>query len=261
MLKTSILMVIVIAAGFATPAQSAPPPPSLDPSMATCQSGTSTDAIAACTSIIDDRASKDSARARAFGARAQALTAISFEDDRVNSQDWTDCTGPDPQPAIAACTRIIDNHTEYDGRRADALYTRSKLLMAQDRKVEAMADFKRALGTFSDHQPGSRERAAEDYSAALRLEPRNSVWLAARGQIYLSWNNIKSASTDFDDALAINSKEGLALLGRALLRDGKGDPFGALVDLKAIAALPVDSDEARWLKKTATELMSQIGAD
>ena len=242
-------------------ALAAPSPPADQAGMTTCQDGEPGAAIAACTDLIDEPAVAGVQKAKAYAARGQALTKRAFDEDSASGQDWNDCLSADPQPALAACTRIIDNPTEHDGRRADALYNRSKLLLQKGLNKEAMDDFQRSLKSFTDRQPGSRQKAVLDYTSALNLEPANSRWLAARGQIYLSIDLVELASSDFDKALTLNAKEGMALLGRALLRETKGDPVGALGDLKSIVALPTETDEAKWLNNVATQIMSRLGAD
>ena len=229
--------------------------------MSVCQADDPGAALSACTGLIDNPATTDADKAKAYAARGQALVRRAFDEDSKSAQDWSDCLRAEPEPALAACTRIIENPTEYDSRRADALYNRSKRLLEKGRNQEAMADFQRSLNAFTDHQPGSRQRALEDYNAALKLDPANSHTYAARGHVYLSLDVFEFGLTDFEKALSLNAKEGMALLGRALLRDAKGDPVAALADLKAIVALPSDTDEAKWLNKVATQIMSRLGAD
>ena len=230
-------------------------------SMTACQSEDTAAAIPACTLIIDDPATADSEKSGAYASRAQALTAQANEEEARNAQDWSNCVAAEPDPGLAACSRIIENPAEFDSRRADALYHRSKRLLEKGLNAQAMADFQRSLKPFAERQPQSRERAVADYSSALIITPSQSRWLAARGQLYLSLDDGGRASDDFEQALKLNSKEGMALLGRALLRDAIGDREGSLADLKALVALPIETDEAKWLNKTATQLISWLGAD
>ena len=243
--------------------QSASPEPASPESgsLAKCQSDDIKTAIPLCTALIEDPATSSVSKASAYAARGQALTSQAYDEETKNAQDWSVCVSDDLDASLAACGRIIDNTTEDVHRRADALYNRSKRLLDKGRNQEAMADFQRSLKPFTDHQPGSRNRAVEDYSNALKLNPGQSHWLAARGQLYLSIDDATRASADFDQALAVNATEGMALLGRALLRNSNGDPVGAVGDLKTLAALPADTDEAKWLHQTATQLLSRIGAD
>jgi tetratricopeptide (TPR) repeat protein len=243
------------------PAWSAPDPESAGNSMAACKSEVPSDAIPACTVIIENASTTNPEKASAYALRAQAFTALAFDQDAKNAEDWRDCIAGEPDPGLAACTRIIDNATIESSRRADALYNRSKRLLDKGQNAEAMADFQRSLKPFTDQKPESRKLAIADYSSAIELDPANSKSLAARGQLYLAYDDRQSALADFEKALAADSKEGMARLGRALLRDASGDPVGAVGDLKAILALPNDTDEAKWLHQTASELMSKIGAD
>ncbi len=243
-----------IVAGAATS------PSSGSDGQASCASREPLVAIAACTAIIDDIAVAKADNAKAHAMRALALTSRAYSEDAQSIEDWGICNSSQSTASFDACTRIIDNRTESDSRRADALYHRSKQHLAAGRKVESMTDFQRALKSFGDHQANSRERAVADYTEALSFDAGKSNWLAERGQLYLSLDNFKAAKADFEKALSLNGKEGIALLGRAFMRDMKGDKRGALRDLKTIVALPTDSDAAKWLNQTATDLLSRIGS-
>ncbi len=243
------------------PAWSAASPETPASGMAACKSEVPADAIPACTAIIGNASTPNPEKASAFSLRAQAYISQGYDQDAKNAEDWHGCVNAGLDPGLAACTRLIDNATLPDARRADALYQRSKRLLDKGQNTGAMADFQRSLKPFTDQKPENRKLALADYSSAIELDPANSKSLAARGQLYLAFDERQSALADFEKSLAIDGKEPMALLGRALLRNAMGNPVGAVVDLKAILALPNDTDEAKWLHQTATELMSKIGAD
>lgn len=258
MLKRQLSMVCgaLFGLGFWPVAFAEPAP---DP--AGCQAKDPSVAIPACTALIDAAATAAGDKAIAYALRGRALTFVAYAEDTKIGQDWRDCITAETQPALAACTRLIDNPTLPDARRADALFQRSQRLSQEGLGKVAMADFQKSLKPFTDHKPPTRERALEDYSSAIKLDPANSRALAERGQIYLTVENIELAAADFDAAIALNAKEGIALFGRALLREAKGDPVGAVSDLKSIVALPADTEEAKWLNGAAKETMTRIGAD
>lgn len=252
--------VLVALAGVDVPAFSEEKP-APDDATSICRTGQFADAIPACTTIIEAAASSDSDRVSALAFRALALTRRAAEEDTKSQEDWLDCLHAEPEPGMAACSRLIDDPSESNSRRADALYNRSKRLLDKGQNVEAMADFQRALKDFTDHQAGSRQLAIADYTSALKLDPKQSRLLAYRGQLRLALADYVEALTDFESALAINDKEKMALFGRALLREAGGRPVEALADLKALMALPADTEEEKLLNKAASDFMSRLGAD
>lgn len=72
-------------------------------------------------------------------------------------------------------------------------------------------------------------KAAADFSKALSLEPNREKSLALRGWCYLEKGEYKSAEKDFEDALKINDRMGLAYAGRARLRY-EGDALESAIE-------------------------------
>jgi Tfp pilus assembly protein PilF len=84
---------------------------------------------------------------------------------------------------------------------------------------------------------GHTSRAIEALDKSISLAPRNAQALALRGFLLAAQNKTRDAVTQFDDALAVDSRLGNAWLGRGLTRIRKGDVDGGREDLLIAAAL------------------------
>ena len=82
--------------------------------------------------------------------------------------------------------------------------------------------------------------AMEDCEAAIRLAPRDSLILSARGLVSLRLGNLDKAIADFDAALARSPRLAWTLYGRGLAKLRKGQTAEGDADLAAAKALRPD---------------------
>jgi serine/threonine protein kinase, bacterial len=84
----------------------------------------------------------------------------------------------------------------------------------------------------------SWDLALADCSSLLELDPKNAVALVRRGDIYAALQDFQAASTDYSQAIALNTEAGTPDLNRPIYykrsqsRGASGDPAGGLEDLK-----------------------------
>lgn len=131
----------------------------------------------------------------------------------------------DPDQAIAACSKLLDNAPGAPSGQA---------LID---KVSAFVD--RGLAHYNKDD---YEHALADYEEALKLDPRNATAIRLRGFVYLSSKDYKRASADFDKALELAPNSFEAYAGRAMVRANLGDEKGAGADLKRAKLLNSDSE-------------------
>ncbi len=82
-------------------------------------------------------------------------------------------------------------------------------------------------------QRGDFDRAIEDYSRAIQLEPSSLVAYNNRGIVYASIGEYEEALQDFDQALNIDSNSLIALNNRAILYTLLGRYTDAISDLES----------------------------
>jgi tetratricopeptide (TPR) repeat protein len=166
---------------------------------------------------------------------AAALLALAAPAFAATEQAHSDCDADDPDRNIAGCTRIIDDVSEGAKMRSIALVGRG---LAYDAK-------------------GDRDRAGQDFTAAIALDPRNVLAYNDRGVLWREKGDPDRAIADFTRAIEIEALPHSDLPGsghvnihanRALAWQAKGDLERALADFDAAIKLdPADADlhEAR----------------
>ncbi len=106
-------------------------------------------------------------------------------------------------------------------------------------------------GTLTDYlhsgymlsQRGEYDAAIADYDAALALDSRNAVALGSRGLTDLQMGHLREAQTDFDAALAIDPHAWVALDGRGTLALRTGDDSGAIAAFSAAISSDPKGDD------------------
>lgn len=145
------------------------------------------------------------------------------------------CLQPDesagPPRVIQACTESLDHDLLHGDARSIVLASRAQAYFAH----------------------GSLQRARADYTAAIKLAPRNADLYYDRGLISAAQSDDQAASRDFDTSLAIDSNFVPALLQRARLHVAQGDFNSALADYsRAILLQPKNA--AVWSERGQVHL-------
>ena len=124
-------------------------------------------------------------------------------------------TGPG---VIAACTVVIEDHSESDVVRAGAYNNR---------------------GYFED-AAGNGEAAMADYTAAIRLDPDNADPFENRAVLYANQGDTDHAIADYTAAIEIDGQRSTAFANRGLAWATKGEPDKALADFNEAIRLAPD---------------------
>ena len=155
---------------------------------------------------------------------AAVLCAVTAQ-AQTRDETLTRCGGADPDPAIAACTALIDSGRESNDDRATAFDLRGKAFAAK----------------------GELDRAIRDHDQAMRLNPSHPTAYVNRGSVYFRQGVYDQAIQDSRSALRINPSdvEALRLRGLALARTHQHDL--AIQDYNRALGLKA-SDEIRQLR-------------
>ncbi|HLH88057.1 MAG TPA: tetratricopeptide repeat protein [Xanthobacteraceae bacterium] len=157
-------------------------------------------------------------------------------------QAHEDCDADDPDRNIAGCTRIIDDIGEGAKMRSIALVGRG---LAYDAK-------------------GDRERAGQDFTAAIALDPKNVLAYNDRAILWREKGDPDRAIVDFTRAIEIEALPHSDLPGsghvniyanRGLAWQAKGDLDRALADFDA--AIKLDPADASLHEIRASILMER----
>jgi tetratricopeptide (TPR) repeat protein len=132
---------------------------------------------------------------------------------RRGGDDATCANTPEPEAAIAACTRLYENEGLGRRNRAIALGNRAAALKQLGRYDEAVADLAQAIELDEGNpqyysqrgdilvRQGKFKEATADYSGALRKAPGFAWALAGRGKARLSEGDVSGAIDDFTQGL------------------------------------------------------------
>jgi len=102
-------------------------------------------------------------------------------------------------------------------------------------------------GFFSAEQIVVFERAAEDFSHALRLDPSNAAAYFERGLVRLQTGDFDMAIADFTESIRLNPDSAWAFRDRGFAHDMNGNAEAAIADLTE--ALRLDPSDARALNR------------
>jgi tetratricopeptide (TPR) repeat protein len=164
--------------------------------------------------------------------------------------EFGECLEESGDVAIAACTRGI-NLGVFSGQQLLLLYS------GRGHAYNAKGDYDRAIDDFSeairlDPKDSASfngrcwarattgrdlEQALTDCNVSLRLKPNNADTLDSRGLVYLRLNRLADAIADYNAALKINSRQAPSLYGRGIAKLLKGDTAAGHVDIAAAKAV------------------------
>ena len=150
----------------------------------------------------------------------------------ANADDWDDCAqlGDEFDLAIRSCTRIIEHPNRVGWLElVDAYFSRG---LAYEAK-------------------GERQRAIDDYSQLIELDPDEADHYDSRGSVYLEVHEFDGAIADYTKAIELDPsdseyhEDGGYHYNRGVAYRGKGDIDRAVVDFKKALSLNPDMTKAR----------------
>ena len=119
------------------------------------------------------------------------------------------CQRASGDEAIAACTRIIQNHETSTKYRAAAYYNRGVLY----------------------RDKGDHDRAIADYNEAIRLDPKFPQAYSNRGVAYHAKGDHDRSIADYNEAIRLDPEYPTAYYNRGLAKESKGDSAGGDADI------------------------------
>ncbi len=141
-----------------------------------------------------------------------AIGSLLADTHSAASGDPALCAGPETAPLadrLAACTTIVRSGRAGFGRLRTALVTRGNLHYA-------IGDYPNTIA---------------DYTAALRLPPRDPRVLVNLGNAYEAAGDHDTALRTYDASIALDPNSALAFNNRGASREAHGDHAGAVIDL------------------------------
>jgi tetratricopeptide (TPR) repeat protein len=116
----------------------------------------------------------------------------------------------DPAARVRLCTKVIENTSEIDEIRAEALLNRGLAQAAGQLLVNAIADYTAAIELNPEYgalyqsrgeayfRMGEAAKAIADFTAAIKLDPRNALALNSRAAVYMHIDDLGAALADFE---------------------------------------------------------------
>jgi tetratricopeptide (TPR) repeat protein len=150
--------------------------------------------------------------------------------------------GPD---AIKACTAVLESGKETPRTQAQALVNRGNAWRMRERNIDrAIDDYTQAIRLqpdfatafasrgftwlFDRHDP---DRAIADFNQALRLDPTTAYVFYYRAVAYSDKGELDRAIADFDQAIRLMPQFAIAWRDRGKARQAKGDQAGGAADI------------------------------
>jgi tetratricopeptide (TPR) repeat protein len=100
-----------------------------------------------------------------------------------------------------------------------------------------------------------RARAINDFSEAIRLDPRNAAALAARGRQWLALGQRARAIADLNESIRLAPNDINSYFYRGIAHEESGDLTLALIDFRSVLRLfPNDPDARRSIARVESRI-------
>jgi tetratricopeptide (TPR) repeat protein len=234
-----------------------------------CLKGSGDQAIAGCTSIINDGSESVPNRFAAYSNRGVKWVTKGDIDRAI--ADFNEAIRLEPKLDVAYRNRGNAWSAKGDNDRAIADYNEVILLNSKDALAYisrgnaylAKKDHGRAITDYTEAirldpkldvaynnrcwaravTGGDLLQALGDCDQALRLEPIEASYMDTRGFVYLQLGRFDEAIADYNVALKIDTKLAGSLYGRGLAKLKKGDTTGGNADIATAKAIKPDVAE------------------
>ena len=151
------------------------------------------------------------------------------------SNEWRTCAKAEGEEAIAACTALITSG-RYQGRNLAILYINRGSIL---------------------HSKGNYDRALEDYSQAIELDPKYALAFVNRGIVYGNMGDFDRAIENYDRAIELDPKSVYAFINRCDAYQGKKSYDRAIKDCHQAAQMAPDNAVVFMSRGTAYRLLKQ----
>jgi tetratricopeptide (TPR) repeat protein len=175
------------------------------------------------------------------GMMVGALLWLAAPAFAASPADHEACVKARGDPAIAGCTRIIDDRGEPARSRAAAHFNRGYEWRAKGEHDRAIADYNEAIGLDPNyasaysgrgaafHDKGDLDRALADLTAAIRIEPTPAIY-TSRGDVWHAKGDVDRAIIDYGEAIRLDAMSVSAFYRRGLAWRDKDEPDRAISD-------------------------------
>ncbi|MBN9081652.1 MAG: hypothetical protein BGP04_11080 [Rhizobiales bacterium 62-17] len=199
---------------------------------------------------------------RRFGLVAALTTWLALPAFGQTAADDTTCHKGAGQPAIEACTRIIDAKRASGRERAVLFNDRGLLFHKAGDAARAIADLDEAIKTDATLAPawfnrglantglGHFDRAIADFTRAGIIAPQRAIIWQSRGGAYSRKGDDAQAIEDYSRAIGLDPKLAIAWASRGLARARNDNLDQAVADLaEAVRLEPDNKAYAQYLQE------------
>lgn len=160
------------------------------------------------------------------------------------ADDLTDCHQLIGSMRYSACSRVIARSATATADRAQALGSRSTILIGRGETARAIADLEEAIrldpssgwteinkGLLAQVR-GNRDEAFRRFDAAIARDPKNARAFNVRGVAYRRQGDLDRAIADYTEAIILEPANPLPLANRGLALGAKGQVDAAIADFE-----------------------------
>jgi tetratricopeptide (TPR) repeat protein len=218
----------------------------------TCGARKGSEAVAACTRLIESGGAKGGALYLHYNNRGGAYQSIGASTDHYRAiEDFTTAIHLDAKLPFAFINRGVS----------------WAMVGAYDRAIE---DFAQALridprnGRAYNNSGGAHRDRAEfdqamaDFNKAIALDPKLSDALFNRGTVYLQKEDYNRAIADYSAVIRQSPRDIVALAARGRAWSGKEDLAHAKADYEAALAVPAEDQRSTAVQEAVRELLRAL---
>lgn len=176
----------------------------------------------------------------------------------VNLDDFEQCRRPETlaELRLRSCTGVIDDTSRIGDIRAEAYLNRGIAHEELGQIQRAIEDYTQGLKLNPDYRAlynrrglayydeDKRDLAIADFSQAIRLDPKDTEALIYRGLAYAAQDDHDKAILDYNAALAENPDDAAVVAIRGESREANGDRDRAVADYRRALELDPQNEAA-----------------
>lgn len=162
----------------------------------------------------------------------------------------------DAAKRVELCTKIIDDASEIEDVRAEALLNRGLAFSEGSEDGKAIEDYSRAIALNPQYtapyqgrgesyfRSGDAQKAVADFDAVLKIDAQNTLALHSRAAVRVHAGDYDAALADFAQLLALDGTDADAFAGRGLVFEHKGDRTHAEADYRKALEIEGENEVA-----------------
>jgi tetratricopeptide (TPR) repeat protein len=218
----------------------------------TCGARRGTDAVAACTRVIESGRAKGDVLYLHHNNRGGAYQSIGTSSDHYRAiDDFTAAIRLDAKLPFAFINRGVS--WAMVGAYDRAIDDFANALRIDPRNARA---YNNRGGAYRDR--GEFDRAMADFNKAIALDPKLADALFNRGTLYMQKEDYNRAIADYTVVIRQSPKDVLALAVRGRAWSGKEDLGRAKADFEAALAVSVEDERSKAVQDAVRELLQAL---